>query len=83
MPKFRQKLVVIEAIQYTGENDEELITCFDELEDVDFYSKYFIFRTLEGSRYVYRGDWIIKEVDGSVSICNESVFEASYEQVPE
>lgn len=80
MAKFRKKPVVVEAIQYTGENED----------DIDAFVGYplpkllispviLIMHTLEGDHQAVKGDWIIKGVKGEFYPCKPDIFEATYE----
>ena len=72
MPKFRKKLVVIEAVQWTGENREEIgafarsaiTVANDGLPFVGKFSHTGCIQviTLEGSMLASKGDWIIKGI---------------------
>jgi hypothetical protein len=80
--KFRKKPVVIEAIQWTGDNYDEV---------GDFLGLYataqvdddFIIPTLEGEMRAAPGDWIIKGVKGEFYPCKPDIFEETYERVGE
>lgn len=89
--KFRKKPVVIEAVQWTGDNLEEVIA-FSGLHPSAYkwtweeYVQYVkqhglkIF-TLEGRMDASIGDWIIKGVNGEFYPCKPDIFEATYELV--
>jgi hypothetical protein len=81
MPKFRKKPVVIEALQWTGENAAE-VTAFRGgacLFDADGP----IIETLEGNMKAMPYDWIIKGVKGEFYPCKPDIFAATYEAVNE
>lgn len=65
--KFRKKPVVIEAVQFTGENVAEC--------------KGFAGSKMEGEMRCRQGDWIIKGVKGEFYPCKNDIFEATYEAV--
>jgi len=81
MSKFRKKPVIIEAVQWLGENFieiDEFITsrhstfpkdCLIEIE------------TLEGLMLAKCFDWIIKGVNGEFYPCKPDIFEKTYEKV--
>lgn len=85
--KFRKKPVVIEAVQFTGENDAEVFLF------LGFSKTYFSgepgpsqkieIRTLEGVLTASRGDWIIKGIRGEFYPCKPDIFEATYERAEE
>lgn len=83
MPKkFRKKPVVIEAVQWTGDNFGE-IGAFSE----NIYGPYgkdiphIEIETIEGRMIANVGDWIIKGVEDEVYPCKESIFIKTYELV--
>lgn len=80
MAKYRKKPVVIEAIQWTGDNLKELRqmngfnavhTCF--CGDLKI-------KTLEGIMTASVGDYIIRGVNGEFYPCKPDVFEKTYER---
>jgi hypothetical protein len=87
--KYRKKPVVIEAIQYLGEeNISKLHDWFEESsssreliynpDDNEYYIK-----TLEGNMKVNKGDYIIKGVKGEYYPCKPDIFKQTYEKVEE
>ena len=95
MPKFRKKPVVIEAVQWTGDNLFDVITFTDGRPDIkgdhagmawgDYENLVArdglkIF-TLEGEMLASHGDWIIKGVKGEFYPCKPDIFTATYEPV--
>lgn len=81
MKKFRKKPIVIEAIQWTGENKKE-IDKFIGIEVQDTYGgENLIIETLEGDHIAKIGDWIIKGVKGEFYPCKPGIFEKTYESV--
>lgn len=78
MKKYRKKPVVIEAVQWTGSNEDEVLAFFPE---VDFVEDYCIVQTLEGDMRGMPGDWIIRGVSGEYYPCKPGIFEATYEEV--
>src|SRR5437764_564114 len=85
MRRFRKLPVEIEAIQFTG-TDENFIEITDWAGDVWYrsphHTKLFI-KTLEGDMEASLGDWIIKGVKGEFYPCKPDIFEATYEPVDE
>jgi hypothetical protein len=78
MTKYRKKPVVIEAIQWTGENVEEVSkfagnNCSIGLDHVWI-------DTLEGVMRTDKGDYIIKGIKGEFYPCKPDIFEATYER---
>lgn len=80
--KFRKKPVVIEAVQYTGRNLEEIktFTGYSQIEN-DFLDNFLLIKTLEGEMRAMPNDWIIKGVKGEFYPCKPDIFEATYEVV--
>lgn len=83
--KFRKKPVVIEAIQWTGFNCDDVIifmpieVCAQPM----IYGDEVRIKTLEGVMTASPGDWIIKGVKGEFYPCKPDIFEATYERVEE
>jgi hypothetical protein len=91
---FRKKPVVIEAVQWTGENLRQIITFTDgppetrtshtgmmweQYADLVAADGLKIF-TLEGKMNADVGDWIIKGVKGEFYPCKPDIFAATYEE---
>lgn len=95
MSQFRKKPVVVDAVQWTGDNLLEVITFTDGKPDLSTtvaaekweYYKYFVqqqgfkIHTLEGKMSASIGDWIIKGVQGEFYPCKPEIFAATYEAV--
>lgn len=80
MPHFRKKPVVIEAVQWTGKNFEEVRAFYPSaITHVNLGTV--SVRTLEGTMNAAKGDWIIKGVKGEFYPCKPDIFEATYEQL--
>ena len=87
MAKYRKKPVVIEAIQWTGKNIDEIAQFTNGYADfrtekgdpeVDL-----LIRTLEGVMYASYGDYIIRGIDGEYYPCKPEIFKKTYEYVSE
>ena len=80
--KFRKKPVVIDAIQWTGDNYPEV---FEFTEGNAYptkpHSDTLAVTTLEGEVMATKGCYIIRGVDGTYNPCQETVFNKTYEQV--
>ena len=76
MTKYRKKPVVVDAVQYTGDNLEEVRQFVPEKVRQD---KPLGIRTLEGVMLISVGDWIIKGVMGEYYPCKPEVFSETYE----
>ena len=82
MSKYRKKPVVIEAIQWDGENDtlNELAKFIGKNISLDIYSQFTI-TTLEGDMKASLFDYIIKGIKGEFYPCKPDIFEATYELI--
>lgn len=79
--KYRKKPIVVEAIQYTGDNLLEIMKFCGEGKTLFDYCLYIA--TLEGNMRVNIGDYVIKGVRGEFYPCEKSIFEETYEVVEE
>jgi hypothetical protein len=80
LEKYIKLSVVVEVIQWTGENSLEIQKfCFQSFinNSIDGKKKLTI-PTIEGSMSAEIGDYIIKGVKGEFSICKPDDFEESY-----
>ena len=80
MTKFRKKPIVIEAIQWNGNNLEEVKSLGAKRQLSVAYEELIIF-TLEGSMLANKGDWVIKGVKGELYPCKPDIFAETYEEV--
>lgn len=92
--KYQKKPVVVEAIQYTGDNLEE-VQEFATVEKPSFFQEIAeedrsddpeqiaeVWDKLHGTWVgVYLNDWIIKGIKGEFYPCNSEVFSETYEEV--
>lgn len=76
--RYRKRPVVIEAIQYTGDNLREVLA-FTASAPVRADRQVFKILTLEGTMEASPGDWIIKGVAGEFYPCKPDIFAATYE----
>ena len=81
--KYRKKPVVIEAIQWLGNNFNELVFKFPGIKCAQKQDDSLIVESLEGLVCSNIGDYIIKGIEGEFYSCKESVFNKSYEKVVE
>lgn len=80
--KFRQKPVVIEAIQYDGSeySRQQIFNMSAGAIDVSTDSEgKMTIASLEGRMLASIGDWIIKGVNGEFYPCKPDIFEKTYE----
>lgn len=90
MSKYHKKPVEIEAVQFTGENFDEVLAftgsaaCKESAACHGDGPPYCIrIDTLEGSMLAGRDDWIIRGVQGEFYPCKSDIFEATYEPAEE
>lgn len=90
MAKYRKKPVVIEAVQWTGDNFEEIKKMLKDADEnraiiphpnEDKEVKSLLIVTLEGEMRADKGDYIIKGVQGEFYPCKPDIFEQTYEKV--
>jgi hypothetical protein len=81
---YRKRPVVIQAIQWTGDNIHEIWDAFgaaDVYGPTEMNPDYLIISTLEGKVHARIEDWIIRGVKGELYPCKPDIFEATYESV--
>lgn len=86
--RYRKKPVVIEAIQYTGNNIVEIIKFMQERANGDKsrYLRYnakkreYFIPTLEGEHKLTEGDYVICGIKGEFYPCKPDIFEQTYEK---
>lgn len=93
MPKYRKKPVEIEAVQWKGNNQEEVFAFLGYHGDVTiaistptfFYnpSNGLWLLTLEGQLRASKNDYIIKGVKGEFYACKPDIFLMTYDKVDE
>jgi hypothetical protein len=86
MAKFRKKPVLIDAVQFTRDNWEEIksftqgtahsLTIERRMDGKCTCT----IPTLEGKHIATEGDWIIKGVEGEYYPCKPNIFELTYEK---
>lgn len=81
--KYRKKPVIIEAVQWNGDNFDELVK-FTNGRWLDYDNKNGLFVwTLEGRMHASVGDFLIKGVSGEFYACKPDIFHQTYEEVKE
>lgn len=90
MARYRKKPVVIEAKQWTGQNQQEIrrfcpSALFEIYDDPGYNEAVALLKipTLEGEHYASQGDYVIKGVQGEFYPCKPRIFEQTYELVEE
>jgi hypothetical protein len=83
MPKsYRKKPVVIEAVQWDGKNQFEIMNFCKSCYFTSYGTvKDLFIDTLEGDMQATVGDYIIKGVEGEFYPCKPKIFELTYEIV--
>ncbi len=84
MAKYMKKPVIIEAVQWTGDNREEMEKFITHtiLAKKNKEGELAI-GTLEGVMTASKGDFIIRGVHGEYYPCKPDIFEETYEKVSE
>ena len=85
---YMKKQVTIQAMEWTGENVEELEDFTEDQDNEKWFREFdeygeqhlYIF-TLEGSMKANIGDYIIKGVKGEFYPCKPDIFEMTYEDI--
>lgn len=81
MPKYRKKPVVIEAVQYDGENAAEIGHFAGLNASIMGRQKALTIHTLEGNMHVSPGDYVIRGVSNEFYPCKPDIFAQTYEEV--
>ena len=77
--KYRKKPVVIEAVQFNGNN---MCQCISFIKGNQiFEDNSFKIKTLEGNMTVSTDDYIIQGVNGEFYPCKPDIFDKTYEAV--
>ena len=85
--RYRKMPVIIDAIQWTGDNYKEMKLFADESETkVDPIFKYHLdgfltIKTLEGVVTASENDWIVKGIQGEFYPVKPDIFQLTYEKV--
>lgn len=76
---YRKKPVVVEVVQWTGENHAEMCEFIDP-EVFEIIPRVgLVIHTLEGDHHASPGDYIIKGVNGEFYPCKPDIFAKTYE----
>jgi len=86
--KFRKKPIVIDAVQWTGDNLAEVFNGLN-MQHMELRAVWpgatngcLYIRTSEGEMRADENDWIIRGVKGEVYPCKPDIFAATYEPAP-
>lgn len=83
MAKYRKKQIIVDAIQWTGDNLDDIFREFPDFKlnytlternDLGIY-------TLEGLMWAAIGDYIIMGIRGEFYACKPDIFKETYEEV--
>lgn len=78
---FVKKPIQVQAIQWTGDNYEELVDFVGNVMFPYSFKDEVIIETLEGEVIARRSDWIIRGINGEFYPCKPDIFEKTYEEV--
>ena len=89
--KYRKKPIEVEAMQWTGENLEEIEIFAEEslIHDIIDIAKgrpykLIVIKTLKDNMIAPEGDYIIKDIlSGEFYLCKLDIFKRTYEEVEE
>ena len=81
--KLRKKPVIIEGVQWTGDNLSEIQKFYKEDCVLAGGGNEILIETLEGTMAARRGDWILKGVNGEFYPCKPGIKELTYDNVEE
>lgn len=83
MGRYRKRPVIIEAVQFTGDNLAEIAEFTGYVLDDRYDGRYetIVIWTLEGDMEARVGDFIIRGVNAELYPCKPDVFEATYEAI--
>ena len=80
--KYMKKLIIVDAVQRTGNNIEEIKSFLDENGGVyTITDNSLVINTLEGDMLASLGDYIIKGIHGEFYPCKPDIFKETYDQV--
>lgn len=80
MAKYRKRPVIIDAIEWTGKNEKQVLD-FMNWRHADVEKGELYIYTLEGRMHASIGDFVIKGVAGEFYACKPEIFHATYELV--
>ena len=78
--RYRKKPVVIEAVQWTGDNLEDVQKLDPAIVRTTKLSDTVMISTLEGTMIARPGYWIIRGVAGEIYPCDPEIFDQTYEE---
>jgi hypothetical protein len=85
--RFRKKPVVIDAVQWTGDNEEELVafagTNFEVVGDSPEWTARVFDKLHESWIGAHTGDWVVRGLRGENYPVHQDVLDETYEHVTE
>lgn len=78
---YRKKPVTVHAIQWTGDNYDEVKEFVGDSMETFHFKDTIGIRTLEGTMAAYAGSYIIRGVQGEFYPCRSDIFEETYVEV--
>lgn len=80
---YKKKPVIVEAIQWTGENEQQIFKWMSGYNKHDYcmINGRMIIKTLEGDHTANIGDFIIRGIHGEYYPCKPDIFKKTYEPV--
>lgn len=79
MIKYRRLPIIVEAIEYKGENISEIIKFINGKTRVIRHSSNIFLETSRGEMEFLIGDYIIKGIEGEFYPCKSETFKKTYE----
>ncbi len=76
---FVKNPIKIQAIQYTGNNYDEISSFTNG--NIFQYDETLVIKTRVGYQYVEKNDWIIRGVNGGFYPCAPDIFKKTYAEV--
>lgn len=80
MPKFVKKPVVIDAMQWTGDNYSDIAEFVND-GSLNRIGELIYIVTLEWTMIAHPGDWIIRGIHGEYYPCKNDIFIATYDSI--
>lgn len=77
--KYRKKLITVEAVQFNGENFDEVISFVGE--DAHRMGDRFVIDTIKGTLEIAKNDYIVKEVNGACYSYKPDFFALAHERI--
>lgn len=80
MARYRRRPVVIDAVQFTGDNFDEIASLGADWETYEAeFADFILIETVAGDLRADVGDWVVKDSSGELYPCKPDVFAETYE----